>query len=76
MRAQLVSSVSLRRMTQPEDVANQVAFLCSDEGAMISGQSISVCGNVEHLGCSARQNRQRRSSEPVCWRLPPPNSPA
>ena len=50
MRAQLVSSVSLRRMTQPEDVANQVAFLCSDEGAMISGQSISVCGNVEHLG--------------------------
>ena len=50
MRMQLVEKVSLRRMTQPEDVANQVAFLCSDEGAMISGQSISVCGNVEHLG--------------------------
>lgn len=50
MREQLVEKVSLRRMTQPEDVANQVAFLCSDEGALISGQSISVCGNVEHLG--------------------------
>jgi len=50
MRMQLVEKVSLRRMTQPEDVANQVAFLCSDDGAMISGQSISVCGNVEHLG--------------------------
>ncbi|MGY6270935.1 SDR family oxidoreductase [Achromobacter denitrificans] len=50
MRAQLLSGVSLRRMTRPEDVANQVVFLCSDEGAMISGQSISVCGNVEHLG--------------------------
>ena len=50
MRAQLLSGVSLRRMTRPEDIANQVAFLCSDEGAMISGQSISVCGNVEHLG--------------------------
>ncbi|MBB1595319.1 SDR family oxidoreductase [Achromobacter sp. UMC46] len=50
MRMQLVEKVSLRRMTQPEDVANQVAFLCSDEGAMISGQSISVCGNVEYLG--------------------------
>ncbi|MFY3660745.1 SDR family oxidoreductase, partial [Achromobacter ruhlandii] len=50
MRAQLVEKVSLRRMTQPEDIANQVAFLCSDEGAMISGQSISVCGNVEYLG--------------------------
>lgn len=50
MREQLVEKVSLRRMTSPEDVANQVAFLCSDEGAMISGQSISVCGNVEYLG--------------------------
>lgn len=50
MRMQLVEKVSLRRMTQPEDVANQVAFLCSDDGAMVSGQSISVCGNVEYLG--------------------------
>lgn len=50
MRAQLVEKVSLRRMTHPDDVANQVVFLCSDQGAMISGQSISVCGNVEHLG--------------------------
>ncbi|AUA56333.1 Pyridoxal 4-dehydrogenase [Achromobacter spanius] len=50
MREQLVEKVSLRRMTRPEDVANQVAYLCSDEGAVISGQSISVCGNVEYLG--------------------------
>jgi NAD(P)-dependent dehydrogenase (short-subunit alcohol dehydrogenase family) len=50
MREQLVEKVSLRRMTRPEDVANQVVFLCSDQGAMISGQSISVCGNVEYLG--------------------------
>ena len=50
MREQLVEKVSLRRMTRPEDVANQVAFLCSEQGAMISGQSISVCGNVEYLG--------------------------
>jgi len=50
MREQLVEKVSLRRMTRPEDVANQVVFLCSEQGAMISGQSISVCGNVEHLG--------------------------
>lgn len=50
MREQLVEKVSLRRMTMPEDVANQVAYLCSDAGAIISGQSISVCGNVEYLG--------------------------
>ena len=50
MREQLVDKVSLRRMTSPQDVANEVAYLCSDEGAIISGQSISVCGNVEYLG--------------------------
>lgn len=50
MREQLVDKVSLRRMTSPQDVANQVAYVCSDEGAIISGQSISVCGNVEYLG--------------------------
>ena len=50
MREQLVDKVSLRRMTSPQDVANQVAYLCSDAGAIISGQSISVCGNVEYLG--------------------------
>jgi len=50
MREQLVEKVSMRRMTRPEDVANQVVFLCSEQGAMISGQSISVCGNVEYLG--------------------------
>ncbi|ADP13610.1 short chain dehydrogenase family protein 2 [Achromobacter xylosoxidans A8] len=50
MREQLVDKVSLRRMTSPQDIANQVAYLCSDEGAIISGQSISVCGNVEYLG--------------------------
>lgn len=59
MRAQLVEKVSLRKMTQPEDIANQVAFLCSDEGAMISGQSISVCGNVEYLGDAAAPWRAR-----------------
>ncbi|SPU50261.1 short chain dehydrogenase [Bordetella trematum] len=50
VRASLVEKVSLRRMTQPEDIANQVAYLCSAEGAIISGQCISVCGNVEYLG--------------------------
>jgi len=50
MREQLLDKVSLRRMTSPQDIANQVAYLCSDEGAIISGQSISVCGNVEYLG--------------------------
>jgi enoyl-[acyl-carrier protein] reductase III len=34
------------RMVQPEDVANVVAFLCSDEATMIRGQIIIVDGGV------------------------------
>lgn len=41
--------VSLRRMTSPHDVAAMIAFLLSDAGANISGQSIGVDGNVETL---------------------------
>jgi NAD(P)-dependent dehydrogenase (short-subunit alcohol dehydrogenase family) len=41
MRQRLLAKVSLRSM---------VIFICSPAGAAISGQSLSVCGNVEHLG--------------------------
>ncbi|WP_343722884.1 SDR family oxidoreductase, partial [Herbaspirillum seropedicae] len=50
MRQRLLSRVSLRKMVTAEDIANQVIFLCSPAGASISGQSLSVCGNVEVLG--------------------------
>ena len=33
-------------MVQPEDVANVVAFLCSDEAAMIRGQIIVIDGGL------------------------------
>ena len=50
MRQQLLSKVSLRSMVTAQDIANQIIFICSPAGAAISGQSLSVCGNVEHLG--------------------------
>jgi len=34
------------RMVQPEDIANLVAFLCSDEAAMIRGQIIVIDGGL------------------------------
>ncbi len=34
------------RMVQPEDIADAVAFLCSDEAKMIRGQIITVDGGV------------------------------
>jgi NAD(P)-dependent dehydrogenase (short-subunit alcohol dehydrogenase family) len=50
MRQQLLAKVSLRSMVTAQDIANQIIFICSPAGASISGQSLSVCGNVEHLG--------------------------
>jgi NAD(P)-dependent dehydrogenase (short-subunit alcohol dehydrogenase family) len=44
-----LEKVSLRRMVSAEDVANTIVFLCSPLGRSISGQSISVCGNVETI---------------------------
>ena len=50
MRERLLAKVSLRSMVTAQDIAHQIIFICSPAGAMISGQSLSVCGNVEHLG--------------------------
>jgi NAD(P)-dependent dehydrogenase (short-subunit alcohol dehydrogenase family) len=45
----VLSRVSLRRMVSPNDVANMALFLASDLGQNISGQALSVCGNVETM---------------------------
>jgi NAD(P)-dependent dehydrogenase (short-subunit alcohol dehydrogenase family) len=47
--AQLVSRVSLRRMVSAQDIANMALFLATPAGANISGQALSVCGNVESI---------------------------
>ena len=49
MEKSYLERVSLRRMTSPYDVAAMIAFLVSDAGINISGQSIGVDGNVETL---------------------------
>jgi 3-oxoacyl-[acyl-carrier protein] reductase len=38
------SQIPLRRIGQPEDIANVIAFLCSDESSFVSGQTIYVRG--------------------------------
>ncbi len=42
--------VSLRTFVTMDDIANTALFLASDAGRHISGQALSVCGNVEVLG--------------------------
>jgi 3-oxoacyl-[acyl-carrier protein] reductase len=38
------SQIPLRRIGQPEDIANVIAFLCSDESSFVSGQTIYARG--------------------------------
>ncbi len=42
----MVAQTPLKRLGQPEDIANAYAFLASDEGAFISGHVLSVDGGV------------------------------
>ena len=49
MKEDYLSNVSLRRMVSPHDVAAMIAFLLSNAGSNISGQSIGVDANVETL---------------------------
>jgi NAD(P)-dependent dehydrogenase (short-subunit alcohol dehydrogenase family) len=49
MEKEYLAKISLRRMTTPEEVAATALFLCSPGGSGISGQAVSVCGNVEVL---------------------------
>jgi len=49
MERRYLEKVSLRRMVEPEDVAAMALFLCSPGGRNVSGQALSVCGNVEDL---------------------------
>jgi NAD(P)-dependent dehydrogenase (short-subunit alcohol dehydrogenase family) len=49
MEKDYLSKVSLRRMVSPQDVADMVLFLCTPAGGNISGQALSICGNVETI---------------------------
>lgn len=46
LREALIRAIPLRRLAQPADLANAVAFLASDEAAYITGQTLSVSGGL------------------------------
>ena len=49
MRERLLSSVSLRTYVSAQDIANMALFLATDAGRHISGQALSVCGDLQYL---------------------------
>lgn len=44
IRAKFLSTIPLGRFSQPEDLGNAAAFLCSDEASMITGVAMEVDG--------------------------------
>ncbi len=50
LREALQREIPWRRLARPEDVANAVAFLVSDEAEYITGQTLSVSGGLTMAG--------------------------
>ena len=44
------SYTSIKDYVTPEQIADQILFLCSPRGRTISGQAISICGDTQMLG--------------------------
>ena len=44
-----IKNISMRRMINPQEIADLIAFICSESGCSISGQSLGICGNTETL---------------------------
>ena len=42
----LIRAIPFRRLAQPSDIANAVAFFASDEASYITGQTVSVSGGL------------------------------
>ena len=46
LREALIKAIPFRRLAQPGDLANAVAFYASDEASFITGQTVSVSGGL------------------------------
>ncbi|MBT2789053.1 MULTISPECIES: SDR family oxidoreductase [unclassified Halomonas] len=42
----IIDNIPLKRMGQPEDVAQAVSFFCDERSSFITGQTLFVCGGV------------------------------
>jgi 3-oxoacyl-[acyl-carrier protein] reductase len=47
MNERMVARTALRRPGEPQDVANAIAFLCSDLAAYLTGVELNVSGGIE-----------------------------
>ena len=49
MNERMVKRTALRRVGEPQDIANAITFLCSDLAAYITGVGLNVSGGIELL---------------------------
>jgi len=49
MRNRFLEQISLKKFATVEDIAAMAVYLASDEGRVISGQTIGICGNTEYV---------------------------
>jgi NAD(P)-dependent dehydrogenase (short-subunit alcohol dehydrogenase family) len=49
MLEEALSVVSMRTTVTPQQIADQIVFICSERGRTISGQAISICGDTQML---------------------------
>jgi 3-oxoacyl-[acyl-carrier protein] reductase len=47
MNERIVKRTALRRAGDPQEIANAIAFLCSDLASYITGVELNVSGGVE-----------------------------
>jgi 3-oxoacyl-[acyl-carrier protein] reductase len=47
MNERIVNRTVLKRPGEPQDIANAIAFLCSDLASYITGIELNVAGGVE-----------------------------
>lgn len=49
IRDAALSDISMRTMVTSRQIADQILFLCSPRGQTISGQAVSICGDLQKL---------------------------
>lgn len=49
IQAEVLSTMSLKRLIDPSDIGRLIVFICSPMGRNISGQALSVCGDAQML---------------------------
>ena len=47
MNERMIKRTALRRVGEPQDIANAIAFLCSDLASYITGVGLNVSGGIE-----------------------------